>query len=60
MSFKEILRKGSKGKPVTELQIYLNKLPEIKPKLVEDGVFGPGTEAAVSYFKKRLRYSLTE
>ncbi len=48
-----ILKKGSKGKPVEELQKQLNKLGA-RPKLKVDGIFGPLTLAAVKVFQKKI------
>lgn len=44
-----ILRRGSQGKTVKNLQERLNVLGS---KLVVDGIFGPATEAAVKYYQK--------
>ena len=46
------LSKGAKGKPVTQLQKALNK-NGTKPKLKEDGIFGPITDAAVRAYQKK-------
>lgn len=46
------LQKGSKGKLVVKLQELLNKAGA-KPKLTEDGDFGPATETAVKAFQDR-------
>lgn len=46
-----VLKKGSKGGPVKDLQKKLNK-NKAKPKLEEDGIFGGGTESAVKTFQK--------
>lgn len=52
-----VLRPGTEGDDVRALQEYLNFIsntyPEI-PKLTIDGVFGPGTGAAVSAFIKEF------
>jgi peptidoglycan hydrolase-like protein with peptidoglycan-binding domain len=48
------LKKGSKGKPVEQLQNALNNQnPKPKPKLKIDGNFGTGTEAATIAFQKQ-------
>ncbi len=47
-----ILKKGSKGRDVEDLQKALNKL-KIKPQLTVDGIFGPATEKAVKLFQKK-------
>ena len=46
------LSKGAKGKTVTQLQKALNK-KGAKPKLKEDGIFGPLTDAAVRSYQKK-------
>ena len=45
-----ILRKGSKGNEVKILQEFL--------EISADGIFGPGTEAAVKKWQKQKRASL--
>ena len=49
------LRQGSRGRSVAQLQTALNRIsqsfPAI-PKLQVDGIFGPGTEAAVRVFQR--------
>ena len=49
------LRAGSRGRSVAQLQTALNRIsqsfPAI-PKLKVDGIFGPGTEAAVRAFQR--------
>ena len=52
-----VLRKGSRGKKVEELQKQLIQLGYLSPKLSSgnssaDGVFGSGTKAAVVKFQK--------
>lgn len=47
-----ILRKGARGSQVKKLQKRLNSLGYLKSKLVEDGVFGLGTYAAIVEFQK--------
>lgn len=46
-----ILRVGSKGAEVKNLQKLLNQKMSLKPKLVEDGIFGKGTHTAVQQFQ---------
>ena len=41
-----VLRKGSRGNEVKELQEFLG--------IGADGVFGPGTEAAVKAWQRRM------
>ncbi len=49
-----ILKKGSKGSTVKDLQAKLNKAdPKPKPPLDEDGFFGPLTEKAIRNFRKK-------
>ena len=48
----KLLKKGSKGPEVNDLQKALNNAGA-KPKLTEDGKFGPGTESAVRAFQKK-------
>lgn len=46
--------KGDKGKDVKRIQMMLNSMPKLlKKKLVEDGIFGGKTEAAVILFQKK-------
>lgn len=50
-----VIKEGSKGKMVTDLQKYLNMVAEKYPsisKLVVDGIFGPKTKAAVMEFQR--------
>lgn len=47
-----VLKKGSKGNPVRELQTLLNK-NGAKPPLKIDGDFGPKTDAATRAFQKQ-------
>jgi peptidoglycan hydrolase-like protein with peptidoglycan-binding domain len=44
-----ILKKGTRGKEVKQLQEYL--------EIGADGVFGPGTEAAVKKWQKENSFS---
>jgi Putative peptidoglycan binding domain len=46
------LRKGSKGEPVRELQLVLNKWYPNLPALAEDGIFGAETEERVKHFQR--------
>lgn len=52
-----LLRVGSRGDAVLTMQKYLNLIsnnfPNI-PKVSEDGIFGPGTQAAVIEFQKQF------
>ena len=53
--FNEVLKQGSKGKKVIELQEYLNKVSNIYksiPKLDIDGMFGVKTKEAVITFQR--------
>jgi len=45
------LATGSKGPPVTDLQMRLNQLDEVKTELVVDGIYGPITTSAVRQFQ---------
>lgn len=49
-----ILKKGSKGKPVEEIQTLLNK-NGAKPKLKVDGIWGPLTDNAFKAFQKKMK-----
>lgn len=49
-----ILKKGSKGVPVENLQKELNRL-KAKPQLKPDGIFGTNTRKAVMFFQKRAK-----
>ena len=49
-----VLKKGSKGNPVKELQTLLNKAGA-KPPLKADGIIGKNTDAAVRAFQKRAK-----
>ena len=49
-----VLKKGSKGNPVKELQTLLNKAGA-KPPLKVDGIFGKNTDVAVRAFQKRAK-----
>jgi len=49
-----VLKKGSKGKPVNQLQTALNK-NGVSPKLKVDGTFGPKTEVGVKSFQKKKK-----
>ena len=48
------LKKGSKGKPVEEVQTLLNK-SGTKPKLKVDGIWGPLTDNAFKAFQKKMK-----
>jgi len=49
-----LLKKGSKGSAVKDLQAKLNKAdPKPKPPLKEDGIFGPLTDKAVRNYQKK-------
>ena len=57
----EVLRIGSQGEYVTALQEYLNLISNTYtqiPKVNVDGIFGPGTQAAVRAFQRV--FGLTE
>ncbi len=49
-----ILKQGSKGSDVKNIQTLLNKAGA-KPKLKVDGIFGPLTDAAVRAFQKKCK-----
>jgi len=42
---------GSKGRPVTALQLHLNMLDEVKTELAVDAIYGPITTRAVREFQ---------
>jgi peptidoglycan hydrolase-like protein with peptidoglycan-binding domain len=44
------LATGSKGARVTDLQMQLNQLDEVKTELAVDGIYGPITTKAVKEF----------
>ena len=48
-----LVRKGATGVIVKDIQILLNNLTPIVPKLVEDGIFGPKTQNAVIRFQRK-------
>ncbi len=53
--FPEVLRPGSTGVGVRELQYYLRYLSQFTneiPPLAQDGIYGPTTEAAVRAFQR--------
>ena len=52
------LKKGAKGKEVTQLQKDLNKAGA-KPKLAEDGIFGAKTQTAVQAYQKKNKLKVT-
>lgn len=47
-----LLRVGSHNSDVRHVQVLLNGLTSISPKLAEDGIFGPKTYAAVVAFQR--------
>lgn len=49
-----VLRRGSKGQAVTDLQAKLNRSYPAYSKLTVDGDFGPATEAVVREFQRRV------
>lgn len=49
-----VIKQGATGKSVTEIQTLLNKAGA-RPKLDEDGIFGPLTEAALKTFQKKAK-----
>src|SRR5437868_8873790 len=51
----QILQLGSRGPDVLRLQQQLNRLVAPGPRLVEDGVYGPGTVNAVMQFQRSKR-----
>ncbi len=48
IQYRPVLKLGSQGEPVRQLQILLDKLGE---NLIPDGSFGPATESAVKRFQ---------
>jgi peptidoglycan hydrolase-like protein with peptidoglycan-binding domain len=48
-----MLRQGSQGRDVRELQRRLNLILKPRPALAEDGLFGPKTQARVIEFQGR-------
>ena len=53
----QMLRTGSTGQNVKDLQKVLNFVLRSQPPLVVDGIFGPKTYAAVTSFQRQ--YSLS-
>jgi peptidoglycan hydrolase-like protein with peptidoglycan-binding domain len=49
-----ILKLGSVGQEVKQLQDVLNTIRATQPPLQSDGIFGPKTQAAVRAFKQRV------
>lgn len=47
-----LLRHGQRGSTVRSVQVLLNALTPIFPKLVVDGIFGPKTHGAVVQFQR--------
>lgn len=52
MKLKPVLKKGSRGDAVVELQTLLNSMASVKPKLVIDGILGAGTDRALKQFQR--------
>jgi N-acetylmuramoyl-L-alanine amidase len=46
-----VIRQGARGDMVTEAQRLLNRAPTALPRLVEDGIFGPRTDARTREFQ---------
>lgn len=55
MSAGEVLKRGSKGSAVRELQ---EQLVTLGYKVAVDGDFGPGTEDAVHHLQKSFGYTV--
>jgi g-D-glutamyl-meso-diaminopimelate peptidase len=49
----QLIRKGATGPAVKDIQTLLNNLITIVPKLIEDGIFGSRTQAAVLQFQRQ-------
>lgn len=58
ISNKPVLKVGSKGATVKELQMLLNAKPSTKPKIVADGDFGIKTKVAVEAFQRSAKLSV--
>ncbi len=50
----KVLKKGAKGPQIKKMQDALNKAGA-RPKLNNDGVFGPATETAVKVYQKKKK-----
>ncbi|GAB3475241.1 peptidoglycan hydrolase-like protein with peptidoglycan-binding domain [Amycolatopsis cihanbeyliensis] len=48
-----VLKRGSRGQPVRDLQAFLNRVYPAYSQLVVDGIFGPATERVVKEFQRR-------
>ena len=54
LNFNQYFNYGDRGQEIAKTQQILNKIAEItkKPKLTEDGIYGPGTQARLSQMFK--------
>lgn len=52
---KPVLKMGSKGAAVKELQMLLNAKPSTKPKLIVDGDFGRKTKIMIEAFQRKAQ-----
>lgn len=52
-----LVRHGHRGTTVKSIQVLLNALTPVFPKLVEDGIFGPKTHGAVLQFQRQNNLS---
>lgn len=50
---KRVIRRGSRGNDVAEIQASLNKLPSTQPRLVADGIYGTKTSGRVKEFQRK-------
>lgn len=48
-----LVRYGDRGVLVRDVQVLVNNLSAITPRLVEDGIFGPKTVAGVRQFQQK-------
>lgn len=48
-----LVRHGQTGATVRTIQVLLNNLTPIIPRLVEDGIFGPRTHGGVVQFQQK-------
>lgn len=48
-----LVRHGQSGATVRTIQVLLNNLTPIFPRLAEDGIFGPKTHGAVVQFQQK-------